>query len=561
MTISMGAVPAVGAGSPGASGQPVCPAHPGILMVDYGGQPWCKFCESSRFRLVRILSTWLLASQWLLVISLPFSLAAACLLAPRELLEDGSLARSFWLWILPSTSFLAAMSSTVLGHGFLKQFTGMRIVSWFHPRIALKDWFLIGCGFTILYLVSLYGAGRVVPGVALPADTVESWLMTRLPVLLFASFLTLIVLDRTRLISSETLIPRVRGRIPATVFYSLLLAGCYLGIQSVVAALAASGIPTRWFALGVGSSLAALVLMITALGLIWLERPRLGTPRTGPMPVTLALVGPSAVGKTVFLTRAYHLLGRCAHDSISLTPSKESGVILGPHVQTIEQHRDWPPGTVSAADFILNLNIGFVPVVTFSWLELPGAAFTDPANYQAQASAFNRHLVNSDAVAMMVDGGDLVKAKQLGDVHYAHVYNSVTRDLYSRLATLGSAARPVPLAIIITKCCNLRPVDVLRCRQLVQPIADYWQSLAAQAGIRVPPVRIFMSSAIVTPQGRPKDIPRAPEPLRSVDCVEPLAWLAGQVMREGMTLLEVASGFFGSTRIQEAIVRVEALRS
>jgi hypothetical protein len=560
-----------------------CSLHPNVPLVLYGGEPWCRFCEASKHRVVEQLRRWLLVSQWGLVVAVPLSLAGLCALAPpgsrpvTDLrgfwgfmlgdmplalgvlrLEIDKLPREFWWWLLFPSAFVSCGLAAVAGRLTIGRVA--RLSAWFHPTHALRDWALIALFFALLYALAL-GLEQNLLRLTPAANEVSRWLTVRAPLILVFGSLAVWLLDRWKLITPHALLPLTGRRSRWAATYGIWLVLLYLPVQWVLAGIAVSGAGMPLLLLSLGAALFFGLLYPPVTRKLLQTADSLGPSREGPVPATIALVGPSNVGKTVFLTRAYSLLAQAVYgEAISLEPTRESSEILGPLIHTLEVEREWPPGTVKVAEIPFSLFYRLKEILRFKWIDLPGGVFTNRGQWLEEAEAFERQLVNCDAVAMLLDALDLEEALDKPNVPYRATYHGVARELYGRLQEVGEAARPIPLAIIVTKSCRAKAAArQLRSALPLRQLAGDWQTAAAAAHLQRPAVRIFVSTAVVNSPNEPNQVPTGNHPILSEQTVEPVFWLAAQTMRANMGLLDLAAGFGGRSELQEAIQRLERL--
>lgn len=546
-----------------------CPKHPTVPFMQYGGLPWCRMCETNRHRLLEVYRKWLSALQWGLVLSLPFLVLALCTLAPVRRDARGALPQEFWWILLVPSTFLASCIATCLGRTLIQVYDTvgkkrLRLLTWFHPTHMLRDWVAIAACLTIPYGVLLY-LGQNVEGFGAAGRQEGAWWFTRAPLLVAAGMLSIQVLDRANWITRDTLVPQ-KGRFVYLLTYGVLLVGAARLLSSQLLRLALMKPAMGWLMVPGAITAFCVLMSIVVVLAIRVRAQAIGKLRNGPVPATIAMVGPSNVGKTVFLTRAYSLMSRGNYGKlVTLEQTKESKRALSHIVEKLERDREWPLGSVVASHIPFSLNYGIKEIIRFDWLDLPGAAFThgDFEDYADFAEEFDRQLVNADAVAMLVDATDLSMASEIrnvgseGGMLYGHIYFEVARKLYKRLEAAGTGTRPVPLAIIITKSCLVPTLQRLKLRTLVQPLVEYWQSMASESNLKVPEVRVYLSSAVIT-QGK-NDPPPPTGQLHAQECVEPVLWLASQVLRANIGLTDVSTGFWkGGSPLQETIIRLEA---
>lgn len=558
----------VGAGQNGTGGvdSDRCPRH-NALRLRYNGRAWCRFCENNNVRSLGLFRIFLNLSQWGLALCLPLLIVSLILLAPTNRVDNPktkrveySLTRDYYQALAFPAAFAAAGIATMVGRTALQLRRARTpdpdddLTHWYEPLHALRDWFLLSLVVSIPYGLAV----RYLP----PADNLFLFLLIRIPMLFVLCGIGLLLLDLIKVITPGAILP-TRDRMPALLFYGALMSLAFLWTQGFLSNLALhrsdrslliwSICLTSLFALtGIATYVTAQFLIAKS------DRAQL------PAPATIAMVGPSNVGKTVFVARAYHLLGSVLPGNFSLAPTESSRISLGPILRRLEQDREWPYPTdrreISDLPFVLK--DGLEELVRFHWMDLPGAAFTAPDQYVEARRAFNLHLENTDAVAFLLDARDLLKVRDYGELSYGHIYREVAERLYLRLKEIGPGARPVPLAIILTQCDRVDPKDRPALEHRVRTLSNYWKHLARQAGLSAPPIQIFRTAAVLLPYSRDgmrNHMPLGSEPLPSLNCREPLLWLAAKVLRNQVGVLESASGFSLGNDIQRIVVRLEML--
>lgn len=544
-----------------------CPVHR-TNLVDYNGQQWCHFCAAEKHDYFEQFRRWFVFLQWGMVAAVPLCIVGLAALAPvSKVAASDTPPQAFWWWLLLPTVFMTAYASVMLGHMTLRGLFSVirqtsRLLPWFNPAYMLRDAWAIAIISSPVYTLLLY-YGQSIPHLIGAAESVNSWLAHRAWIILLINFLAILFLDRVRWINSDAILPHGSDRHRYILWYALISVASYLYIQHWLAALAMSQPGPGLFLVALGLLLLCVTVYLVISVMLRLSARRVGGGQQGPIPATIALVGPSNAGKTVFLARAYSLLNTVRAGMLNLEPTAQSKQAIDPILKELEDARQWPPGTVKAADIPFGLFYGLDEIVRFHWLDLPGAVFTnieDP-RYQAEITRFSQQLENADAVAMVVDAEDLAAALGKSSIRYEHIYYHVTKTLYTRLRNIGKAARPVPLAVIVTKSCLVEPSKRLRLPAALRNLCDFWRNLAHQGGLSSPPVKIFLTSAVVTGRQGGNSLPPQPEPLVSDHCVEAVLWLAAQTMRANLNVLDLASGFHGRSDLQSSILRLEATAS
>ena len=548
----------------------VCPAHPAVTMLSYGGQQWCRFCAINKQRVVDDYRRFLMIAHWGLVASVPlffFGLAAFAPISP--FIPIGEQPRSFWLWLLLPTTFLTACLALMIGHTTIRWWQRLSsdsflLLPWFHPTHALRDFTAVALLSSPIYAALIY-FGRELPLIGAAQETTRGWLLWRAPIVFLTTFVALKILTHFKLSTPDTLVPPVaverQNRFIA--WYGIVLALCYLSVNKYLSqwAMSRPGSGVLMVAVAIGS--VALVCYLGLRILIRLQATKLGAVRSGPIPATIAIVGPSNTGKTVFFCRAYSLLQTVRRGMVNLSPTPQSLSAMSSHIDDLENRRKWPPPTVQPSEVPFSLYHGLDEMIQFKWLDLPGEVFNNPnaPQHQVNAQHFDQHLINSDGVAMLIDANDLVAAMN-GPIKHEQIYLEIARRLHTRLQQIGPGARPVPLALIVTQCCRVGPEDLLKLPRRLANLENLWQNLAMQCGLPRPPVKIFLSSAVVNDRSDPTNsVPSVykERALRSRNCMEPVIWLAAQTARMNIGLMDDIMGLNGHSELQLAILRLEAL--
>lgn len=540
-----------------------CPIHK-VPYVAYEGEEWCKFCGNDRRRIIDILHGWLNICHWGLVLIVPLWLFASIANVPvtADVFVSGvgtaDQPHEFWSKLIPIVSALSMWLAVIVGHLILRIFGRgkARVSSWFNATSALRDMSVVALLVSICYTILFYLSTQV-KLLSIDATTPVQWWCYRAPFVMLACLIAFWLLIKQRWVSLDALFPPGKSPSGYVILYGICDVVVYRGIQSISSRLAVWGVPSSAFAWASGLFIFFLMLYLVVIFILRVGNLRLKQEAKLPLPLSLAIVGPSNVGKTVFLTRAYSLLrGVVGKGFLSLDPSQESLDLIEPTRKILEDERKWPGGTVGVSTIPFKLTYGIKDLVTFNWMDLPGGAFTNPARYEAESAIFYEHLVNCDALAMLIDACDL---KQSGDeVPFEHIYIDVARKLFQRLESVGKGARPVPLAIIVTKSCRVDKSVLKSARPKLERIAGFWQTLATQCGLKSPSVQIFYSSAVFTADAE-NNLPPEGKPLYSRNCMEAVIWLAAQTLRSNVSVLDSVSGFHGRSDLQKMVLHLETV--
>lgn len=591
-------------GTDPATGVTFCAQHPGIALTEYDGRPWCRVCAAEEFAYVEQYRRGLAAAQWILALTVPLVLFGWAGLAPYRPGANPQGA-AFWAWLLPPTAFLATFLTVLTGHFGLRAWfkrrasnsagtakgkggevkAGTGPLRWFHPTHLLRDLALIALVIGILYTLLVF----LGPKYGLPTGKIvqrlPGWLLYRGAPLFLVSAGALYLLCRSRLVNEDALLPLTEGRRRWLFLYAALLPPAFLIMQRWLETWARAR-PGPWF------FLVGLLALLASIGFYgWtlreflserrrrdVENPTSGTFYAAPsprktsapcVPVTIALVGPPSSGKTVFLARAYERMRGVLGGVFAIAPSDESERALAPVRYRLETLRRWPdPTAATPKEIPFGLRHLADEVARFHWLDLPGGTFTytDPhapeyVPFETARRRFAAQLGSADGLLFVFDA-ELVASHMNADaLPHEDIYINVCAELFARLERLGPAARPVPLAIVVTKCDKIAPRDRERLPARLAFLGRYYREMAASKGLAAPPVRLFMTIAVRAGQDDYGEWSPPPvgQPIESENVREPVLWLASQTLRAHVGALDFVLGFQNRSPLQAVIVRMEAL--
>jgi alpha-tubulin suppressor-like RCC1 family protein len=483
----------------------------------------------------------------------------------KEIAESEKKTDYFWFWQIFPTCFFASLMAIIVGRwaiNFLYRVILRRravsLVGWFHPTHLIRDAALIAI------VVSTFPAliitvGR---GVSLltSARELETWIITRAPIYFAISSIAFWLFGLVGQINRNALFPNTSFRYVWSIWYALLLVALYKVVQIPVIPLSQTRI--GYIPLLLSAAIFLIFWIIHQIKIndfrqkIKLVKDQLGAQTS--IPATIALVGPSKAGKTVFLTRSYSLMQTVGSGLVTLGQTVESSATMG-RLSNMLKNREWPPGTVEAHEIPFQLNHKGIELIKFHWLDVPGGIFTNPnsRNQDAALVRFKNQLGNCDALIMLIDALDLAKVNQDDFIPYQDIYQDQAQELFQKHKQLGNAARAIPLAIIITKACMVSKSQYPRMRRQVQTFAIQWKEIASANGLKAAPVKVFFTSAIITAENQ--DNSRPPVELKSENCIEPMIWVTSQIMRTHIGALDVLTGFNHRSELQTSILRLEAL--
>lgn len=485
---------------------------------------------------------------------------------------------SFWIIIDPTTIFIACVLSSSASWLLLRGLSWLnpryfRIYRWYQSSSMLKDWVFMAFVIAFLYRLCI----RLIEMRVLPlvekAGTFSLFMSQRAPILLVGCLFALFLLYIMGLIQQNAILPeRGPGRMVAITLYPATLLVVFLLIRDRIVdyVLSTENLASNLIYLCLVVCATSIVMFGALTLLVQISAGRL--PRFQlPIPVKIAMVAPSEVGKTVYMARAYKELENLSTlSTISLVPTEESKQQLNPISNMLEGARAiprrWPDGSVTCSNAPFQLRDALGTMMEFEWMDPPGGAFTyeeldpfDPKydNFKEEYETFRDHLAQADAMMMLFRADDLKRASDLGKYPHFSGYKKTVADLYDRMKA-DNTPRSVPLCIVVTQCCKVSSLDRLLFRGKLQDLVKLYKEYAVDNSLPSPPVKIYFTTAIIT-KGPNHDLPAWPTPLESENCVQSVAWLAARIMRSKVGLLDQARGFVTkpNSKFQQCITKIE----
>ena len=474
----------------------------------------------------------------------------------------------------------AAVFAAVIATGIPRLLLPAAFGRWHEAVEALRDWLVVGVLTGVLYFVLIQVASLLhLP----PANTTSDWVRFRLPLLFIAGVIGVIV-ARTLALRRDG----VAGSNAGTLIWQSVLQAALLGalerpIEGALRAL--YGVPGIASVLG----LAAIASGAAALGIVfWAAsadaslttvRKRRGASGfddgSGPIDLTLTVIGGRESGKTVLLAAAFYEWSTQNIGNLRITPALDATNPDGSRtgIANLEEvarelyvNNQFPVGTVSTQNLPFDLSIGQEKVARFTFLDYPGGAIAGRVADGRMVQEFWERVEDTDGILLIADMSYVRRAHK--DSDWLEVRNAY-RTVMQRLVDRNGKRRVVPVALVLTKCDefvdpNTGHIDMnalqagLKEFQYDELEAE-WRQLNAQAGPGFAEFSTWITSAITYSQpqlgrdGRPdysKPFMIAPPPpnITPTGCASPLLWMSAKVMRWNVTAFyDISSFLLGST--------------
>ncbi|MFI5275753.1 MAG: hypothetical protein ACHQ1E_00660 [Ktedonobacterales bacterium] len=195
--------------------------------------------------------------------------------------------------------------------------------------------------------------------------------------------------------------------------------------------------------------------------------------------IRITMLGSQASGKTCYMLGMYNRMQIGLNGfTMSMDDLDESLRLEQLWFKLIEGGEDrWPMLTNSAANYELSLNYGFLPMMTFSWLDYRGGALGAYSS-DADKQALVQSLVDSKCIFLTVSGDllrdGLMRSANVKQLELKQMNSLVTMAMQQIKPTLE---RPFPLVILITKydLCASRGMDAI-----VNEIRQFFTAAFAQ---------------------------------------------------------------------------------
>jgi hypothetical protein len=469
---------------------------------------------------------------------------------------------------------------------------------------ALRDWLIVGFITGILYLVFINLTGIFKFGPA-TVDAADLWMRFRLPLLLTAGVIGLLVARFLALKRDAVLGTNALGATAQIIIQVLLLGAFERPFEKWVATYSQIKGPAMSTTLGFLSFLciAATLGIVTWAAsadatLSSLKRRRGGTgvdDGTGPVNMTLTVIGGRESGKTVLLAGAFYEWSTQNIGNLRITPGIDAedearGMTReGIGLENLEDvarelyvNNQFPVGTVSTQDMPFDLSLGNERIARFSFLDYPGGAIAGRVADEKIVQEFWDRVEDTDGIVMIADMSYVRRAHK--DKDWLEVRNAY-RTVMQRLVDRNGKQRVVPVALVLTKCDefvnpNTGHIDMVALRAGLKEfqydeLEEEWRRLNAQNGPGFAEFTTWITSAItysqpqVGPDGlpdysRPFMIAPPPPTITPTGCASPLLWMTAKVMRWNVTMFyEFSTFLFGSSpkvrRRIDAVLEMERI--
>jgi hypothetical protein len=465
---------------------------------------------------------------------------------------------------------------------------------------AMRDWVIVGLVTGILYLAFINMTGIFHFGPT-AVDTTDEWMRFRLPLLLTAGVVGLLVARFLALRRDAVLGSSALAATAQIVIQVLLLGAFERPFEKWVMTYSKIPGPGVSTALGLLSFLciAATLSIVTWAAsadatLSSLKRRRGGTgvdDGNGPVNLTITFIGGRESGKTVLLAGAFYEWSTQNIGNLRITPGVESDKETreGAGLANLEDvarelyvNNQFPVGTVSTQDMPFDLALGNERIARFNFLDYPGGAIAGRVADDRIIQEFWDRVEDTDGIVMIADMSYVRRAHK--DSDWLEVRNAY-RTVMQRLVDRNGKQRVVPVALVLTKCDefvnpNTGHIDMVALRAGLKEfqydeLEEEWRRLNAQNGPGFAEFTTWITSAITysQPQTGPDGLPDytrpfmiAPPPptITPTGCASPLLWMTAKVMRWNVTMFyEFSTFLFGSSpkvrRRIEAVLEMERI--
>lgn len=474
----------------------------------------------------------------------------------------------------------AATFSAVIAVGLPRLLLPRAFGRWHEAVEAMRDWVVVGVLTGVLYyLFILVASALKMPA----ANTTPEWIRYRLPLLLVAGVVGVMVARALALRREGVLGSDVPAMIGGSVLQAGLLAvlerPIELGLRSLYAM---PGISTLLGLLAFLSGAAALGIVTWAASAdasLSTVRRRRGASGfddgTGPVNLTLTVIGGRESGKTVLLAAAFYEWSTQNIGNLRITPAADAvnpdGTRTG--IANLEEvarelyvNSQFPVGTVSTQNLPFDLSLGNEKIARFTFLDYPGGAIAGRVADDRVVQEFWDRVEDTDGILLIADMSYVRRATK--DADWLEVRNAY-RTVMQRLVDRNGKRRVVPVALVLTKSDefvdpNTGHIDMNTLKAGLQEFqydeleAD-WRRLNAEHGPGFAEFQTFITSAITYSQpqlgrdGRPDyskpfQISPPPPTITPTGCASPLLWMCAKVMRWNVTAFyDISSFLLGST--------------
>ena len=539
------------------------------------------------------LAKWIiLAAVMLFVAWLPAKLFDASLASGAN---QANLDRStYYLAAVMAAATFASVFATGIPRIFFPRIFG----KWHEAVEAGRDWVFVGVITGGLYWVGIALAKTAHFGPAPSGGVVtqNEWFTYRLPILLVAGVVGVLVARILAIRRDGVLSSSVGAAVLQIVVQVVLLAVFERPFEKLFPILS----ETKGIA--VLLAVVATLCAVTALGIIsWAMaadasltsiRSRRGATGvndgTGPVDLTLTVIGGRESGKTVLLAAAYYEWTTQNIGNLRITPapgrgtSSQSVTNLEEVARELYINNQFPVGTVSTQNLPFDLSLGAERIARFTFLDYPGGAIAGRVADSSVVQEFWERVEDTDGIVMIADMSYVRRAKRDND--FLEVRNAY-RTVMQRLVDRNGKRRVVPVALVLTKCDefvdpNTGHIDVNALKEGLREfqydqLEEEWRRLNATTGPGVIEFSTWITSAITYSQpqlgrdgrpdySRPFQIAPPPPAIAPTGCASPLLWMTTKVLRWNSTLFyDISTFLFGSTptvrRRVEAVLEMERI--
>jgi hypothetical protein len=505
----------------------------------------------------------------------------------------------------------ATIYGTVIATGLPRLLIPNLFGKWHEPVEALRDWIIVGVSTGILYVAFIFGIKTISKN---PAETFAEWMIWRMPLLLVASVISLFVgralaIRRESVLSSEVGKGFLQIAIPA-VFLVVLERVLEKGFGQLAEEQFKFLVPL----LGGGAGLCAAV----ALGIItWAAtadaslsqvRRKRGagaiSDGTGPVDITLTVIGGRESGKTVLLAAAFYEWSTQQIGDLRIAPAEEvraeetiqlngsngaapatskgGAANLEDIARELYVNNQFPVGTVSTQNLPFELYINDDKIARFTFLDYPGGAIAGRVANKQIVEEFWDRVADTDGLVMIADMSYVRRAQKDADwIQVRQAYLEVMQRLVER----NGKRRVVPVALVLTKCDefvdpNTGQIDLAALREGLMnfqydDLEHQWRELNAKSGPGFVEFSTWITSAITysVPQmdrnglpdfTKPFIIAPPPPPITPSGCAAPLLWICAKVLRWNVTVFyDISTFLFGSSpkvrRRVDAVLEMERI--
>jgi hypothetical protein len=481
----------------------------------------------------------------------------------------------FFLAAVTAAAVFAAVLATGLPRLILPKLFGR----WHEAVEALRDWMIVGLITGVLYYLAVIGARGWNFGPVAGVQTESEWMTFRLPLLLIAGVVGVFA-ARLLAIRREGLVANSVGvAILQIVVQVALLGALEHPIEKYVRSLSMNG------TLSYGLGWLALLCAVTAVGIVsWamaadanlsVVRRRRGATGiedgTGPVELTLTVIGGRESGKTVLLAAAFYEWSTQHIGDLRITPAEGASATGMAGTASLEDvarelyvNNQFPVGTVSTQNLPFDLSLGHEKIARFTFLDYPGGAIAGRVADSGVVQEFWERVEDTDGIVMIADMSYVRRAKK--DSDWLEVRNAY-RTVMQRLVDRNGKRRVVPVALVLTKCDefidhNTGHIDVAALEAGLKEfqydeLQEEWRRLNATNGPGFVEFTTWITSAITYSQpqigvdgrpdySRPFQIAPAPPSIAPTGCASPLLWMTSKVMRWNATMFyDISTFLFG----------------